>query len=66
MSRALGAPERPAEPLEFTGPHMTQLPALKATQAIFIEDISNVALKLTKTPVAHTSTPTFNFNGGVA
>lgn len=65
VSRALAAPEQPAEPFEITGPHMTGLLALKATRPIFIGDISNVALKLTKTPVAHKSTPTFNFNGGV-
>lgn len=65
VSRAPAAPEQPAEPFEITGPHMTGLLVLKATLAIFIGDISNVALKVTKTAVAHRSTPTFNFDGGV-
>lgn len=65
VSRAPAAPEPPAEPFEIAGPHMTGLLMLKATRAIFIGDISNAALKLTETPVAHESAPTFNFDGGV-
>lgn len=48
VSRAPAAPEQPTEPFEITGPHMTGLPVLKATRAIFIGDISNVVLKLDK------------------
>lgn len=45
VSRAPAGPEQPAEPFEITGPHMTGRLVLKATRAIFIGDIPNVALK---------------------